>query len=143
MRSVDVNVLVYAHREDAPEHDRFRAWLEDSRTADEPLGLSDLVLSGFLRAVTHPRVFREPTPLDEALAFTAALRDSPNALPVQPGERHWQIFTQLCASAGARGNLVPDAYLAAMALEAGATWYSADRGFARFSDLDWRHPLDA
>lgn len=141
MRCVDVNVLVYAHRPESPDHERYREWLEQSRTTDEPLGISTLVLSGFLRVVTHPRVFREPSPLDVAAAFADAVRASPNAIEVAPGERHWPIFSRLCAAADVRGNLVPDAFLAAMAIEAGATWYSADRGFARFPDLDWRHPL--
>ena len=143
MRCVDVNVLVYAHREDLPEHEPYRDWLEDSRGGDEPLGLSDLVLSGFVRVVTHPRIFREPTPLDIAIAFAQTLRDSPNALSLAPGSRHWKIFARLCRDADARGNLVPDAYLAALVIETGGTWYSADRGLARFADLDWRHPLDA
>jgi hypothetical protein len=69
------------------------------------------VLSGFLRVVTHPRGFRDPTPLDTALAFAAEVRDHPNAVSVSSGERHWAIFTRLCRTAGARGSLVPDAYL--------------------------------
>jgi toxin-antitoxin system PIN domain toxin len=142
MRCVDVNVLVYAHRPEAPDHDRYRAWLDEARSADEPLGVSPLVLSGFLRVVTHPRVFQEPTPLAVALAATEALRAGPNALAVEPGPRHWEIFTDLCRRADARGNLVPDAYLAALAIEHGGVWYSADRGFARFAGLRWRHPLD-
>lgn len=141
MRCVDVNVLVYAHRPEAPDHDRYRAWLEHARTAEEPLGLSSLVLSGFLRVVTHPRVFRDPTPLDTALTFLDAVRAAPNLVEVAPGDRHWAIFRRLCADADVRGNLVPDAYLAAMAIEHGATWWSADRGFARYPGLRWRHPL--
>lgn len=142
MRCVDVNVLVYAHRPEAPEHDRYRRWLDDVRRADEPLGIPSLVLSGFVRVVTHPRVFREPTPLEVALELTEALQAAPNALAVEPGPRHWAIFTRLCREADARGNLVPDAYLAALAIERGASWYSADRGFARFAALRWRHPLE-
>ncbi len=141
MRCVDVNVLVHAHRPETDRHAAYRAWLDASRTDDEPLGLSGAVLSGFLRVVTHPRVFREPTPLAAALAFADALRSSPAAVPVEPGERHWPIFTRLCRDVDARGNVVPDAYLAALAIEHGATWYTADRGFARFSDLRWSHPL--
>lgn len=143
MRCIDVNVLVYAHRPESPDHDRYATWLQDARVGDEPLGLSDLVLSGFVRIVTHPRVFKEPTPLASALAFVDALRATPNALEVAPGHRHWGIFVNACRTADARGNLVPDAYLAAMAMERGATWWSADRGFSRFPELKWRHPLGA
>ena len=143
MRCVDVTVLVYAHRLESPDHDRYEAWLDDVRRGDEPLGLSHLVLSGFLRVVTHPRVFKEPTPLEMALAFADALRTAPNALAVTPGPRHWDLFTRICRSVEARGNLVPEAFLAAMAIERGATWWSPDRGFARFPGLKWRHPLEA
>jgi len=143
MRCVDVNVLVYAHRRESPEHDLYREWLDTARGGSEPLGISSLVLSGFLRVVTHPRVFREPTPLTDALAFTEAVRAAPGSVDVQPGPRHWAIFAQLCRAADVRGNLVADAYLAALAIEQGATWYSADRGFARFDGLRWRHPLHA
>lgn len=141
MRCVDVNVLVNAHRPEAPHHADHLAWLEAARAADEPLGLADLVLSGFLGIVTHPRVFREPTPLPVALDFVHRLRGSPNAVRLAPGERHWGIFTSLLTGADARGNLVPDAYLAAICIEQGATWYSADRGFARFPGLDWQMPV--
>jgi toxin-antitoxin system PIN domain toxin len=143
MRCVDVNVLVFAHRPESPDHERYRDWLEQVRRDDEPLALSSLVLSGFLRVVTHGRVFREPTPLATAVDFVQALRSSPNAVPVSPGERHWDIFLELCREIGAHGNDVPDAYHAAIAVENGATWYSADRGFARFRSLRWVHPLDA
>ena len=143
MRCVDVNVLVYAHRTDAPQHERFRAWLDDARRADEPLGVAALVLSGFLRVVTHPRVFVDPTPSAQAFAFVDAVRAGPNVVELAPGPRHWGLFTRLCRDTDARGNRVPDAYLAALAIEHGATWWSADRGFSRFPDLRWRHPLDA
>jgi uncharacterized protein len=142
MRCVDVNVLVYAHRPESPDHERYRDWLEQSRLDDEPLALSSLVLSGFLRVVTHHRIFRDPTPLETAVGFVGALRTSPNAVSVGPGERHWDIFMGLCDEIDGRGNDVPDAYHAAIAVEHGATWYSADRGFARFRSLRWSHPLD-
>ncbi|HVC14529.1 MAG TPA: type II toxin-antitoxin system VapC family toxin [Acidimicrobiales bacterium] len=143
MRGVDVNVLVFAHRADAERHSEYRDWLEEANRGDEPLGLSGLVFSGFLRIVTHPRVFRDPTPVDAALQFVDAVRSSPAVMPLEPGPRHWAIFSQLCRHAGARGNQVPDAFLAALAMEAGASWVSADRGFARFPGLRWVHPLDA
>ena len=138
---MDVNVLVYAHREDTADHERYRDWLSYLVNGDAAYGLSDLVLSGFLRVVTHPRVFRVPTPLPVALAFVSEIRDRPNCVPVSPGARHWDIFTRLCTSAGARGNLVPDAYLAALAIECGAEWVTTDCDYARFQGLRWHHPL--
>ncbi|MFN0089261.1 MAG: type II toxin-antitoxin system VapC family toxin [Acidimicrobiales bacterium] len=141
MLAVDVNVLVYAHRADAERHDEYRGWLESARSGDEPLGLSHQVLAGFVRVVTHPNVFYEPTPLPDALAFVDALTASPAAVPLVPGPRCWPLFRRLCADTEARGNAVPDAYLAALALEHGAVWVTADRGFARFPELRTRHPL--
>jgi toxin-antitoxin system PIN domain toxin len=138
---LDVNVLVYAHREDAAGHERYRDWLTSTLGGDAAYGLSDLVLSGFLRVVTHPRVFREPTPWDTALAFVLEIRDRPNCVPIAPGLRHWEIFTRLCQAVQARGNLVADAYLAALAVEYGAEWITTDRDYARFPGLRWRHPL--
>lgn len=142
MLAVDVDILVYAHRADTEDHPDYLAWLEDARSADEPLGVSDVVLSGFLRIVTHPKVFVDPTPIGEALDFARLVREAPAALPLAPGARHWRIFEDLCRTARARGNSVPDAWLAALAIEHRATWITADRGFSRFPDLRWSHPLD-
>lgn len=137
----DVNVLVYAHREDAPGHAAYREWLEAVINSDQAYGLSDLVLSGFLRVVTHPRVFDPPSTMDQALAFAEEVRNQPNCVPVAPGPRHWNIFTGLCQTAGVKGNLVPDAYLAALAIESGSEWITTDRDYSRFPGLKWRHPL--
>jgi uncharacterized protein len=138
----DVNVLVYAHREDAVDHTDYRAWLEAAVNGAEPFGVADLVLSGFLRIVTHPRIFATATPMPQALKFVEVLRSRPNAVPVAPGDRHWEIFSSLCRVAGTRGNHVPDAFLAALAIESGSEWLTTDRGFSRFTGLRWRHPLD-
>lgn len=138
---VDVNVLVYAHRRDAERHEEFRDWLEDTVASDVPYGMSDLVLSGFIRVVTNPRAFRQPVPIDAALAAAGRLRDQPNCVIHSPGPRHWSVFDSLCRRAGAKGNLVPDAYLAALAIESGSEWITTDRDYARFPGLRWRHPL--
>ncbi len=137
---IDVNILVYAHRQDVPNHSAWRRWLEGVMQSDEAYGMSDLVLSGFLRVVTHPRVFKTPTPMNQALAFARDVREQPNCLSIDPGARHWDIFTRLCRTAGARGNLVPDAYLAALAIESGCEWVTTDRDYSRFPGLRWRVP---
>jgi toxin-antitoxin system PIN domain toxin len=139
----DVNVLVYAHRADASGHAAYRAWLEAVINGDQAYGVSDLILSGFLRVVTHSRVFNPPSDLAAALAFTDLLRRRPNAVTIAPGPRHWDIFTGLCRAAAVRGNLVPDAYLAALAIESGSEWITTDRDYSRFPGLKWHHPLDA
>ena len=143
MLTPDVNVLVYAHREELPEHAGCRHWLEVTVAAVAGFGLADLVLSGFLRVVTHPRVFKTPTPLHVALAFAEELRTQPNRVRVEPGERHWSIFERLCREGRAKGNLVADAYLAAMAIESGCEWVTTDRDYSRFPGLRWRHPVDS
>ena len=139
----DVNVLIYAFREDAPNHAEYRAWIEERLASREAFAVSELVLSSVIRVVTHPRIFNPPTPLDRALEFAQALRSQPNVVLVAPAERHWEIFTGLCMSARAKGNLIADAYFAALAIEHGCEWYSADRDYSRFRGLRWKHPLDA
>ena len=143
MTLLDVNVLVYAHREDAADHAAFRDWLTALVSSDEAYGVSELVLSGFLRVVTHPRVFSPPSPPEDALRFVAEIREQPNAVIVAPGARHWDIFAGLCRSGSAKGNLVADAYLAALAIESGSEWITTDRDYGRFPGLRWRHPLRA
>lgn len=137
----DVNVLVYAHAEQAERHAEHRAWLEKVLAGDQAYAYSELVLSGFVRVVTNPRAFDPPSSIESALDFARQIRGRPNAVQVTPGPRHWDIFCNLCVTAGARGNLVPDAYLAALAIESGSEWISTDRDYARFPGLRWRHPL--
>jgi len=138
---LDVNILVYAHREDVPDHARYRDWLERSLDDLEPVGVSELVLSGCLRIITHPKVFTPPTPIAKALDYVGQLRDHPNSIAVSPGERHWDIFVRLCREANVKGNLVSDAYHAALAIECGSLWISTDGDFARFPGLRWQHPF--
>lgn len=140
---LDTNVLVHALRGDAPRHGEYRAWLEDVASGPQAFALSDLVLSGALRVLTHPRVFHPPTPSEHALEELDRLRRRPSCVVVAPGPRHWEIFTDLCRRAGATGNLVPDAYFAALAIESGSEWVTTDRDFARFPGLRWRHPLQS
>ena len=137
----DVNVLVYAHREDAANHVACREWLEGVVNGDQTYAVSDLVLSGFVRVVTHPKVFKRPSNIADAFTFAEQLRDQPNCVRVEPGPRHWELFRRLCLEIGVKGNLVPDAYLAAMAIESGCEWISTDHDFSRFKGLRWRHPL--
>lgn len=137
----DVNVLVYAHREDALNHHAYREWLEGVINGDQAYAVSDFVLSGFIRVVTHPKIFGKPSTLRDALTFSGQLRDQPGCVPVQPGFRHWDIFRRLCSTSAAKGNLVPDAFLAALAIESGCEWITTDRDFSRFAGLRWRLPF--
>lgn len=139
----DVNVLLYAHREDSPDHESYRMWLESTLASPEPYGVSEQVLASFLRIVTRPGIFDPSDRLDEALAFATALRQRANATVVRPGPRHWEIFEDLLERTGSTGNLVPDAYLAALAIETGSELITTDLDFSRFPGLRWRHPLRA
>ena len=141
MRLPDVNVLLYAFNRAASDHERYRAWLDDALSGDEPVALFDGVLAALVRIATHPRLLDPPATIDEAFAFTDALRAAPSSVAVSPGPRHWQIFERITRDGNARGNLVTDAYLAALALESGSELITADRDFARFPGLRWRHPL--
>lgn len=137
----DVNVLVYAHRQDSDHHARCLDWLQQTIDGDATYGVSNLVLSGFLRVVTHPKIFKAPSTLADSMAFVEQVRTQPHAVSVEPGERHWSIFQRLCAEANVKGNLVPDAYLAALAIENSCDWVTTDRDFSRFKGLRWSSPL--
>jgi hypothetical protein len=140
MLAPDVNVLVDAFREDSPHHARIAPWWRSVLADESPFALFEPVLAGFLRVATHPRVFDPPAPLELALAFVSALRAQPNSLLLRAGPRHFGIFEALCRAADARGNLIADAFLAALAVENGCTWVTSDRDYARFPGLDWRTP---
>lgn len=140
MKLFDVNVLVNAHRADAQHHESCRAFLDATLASTAVYGLTPMVLSGFLRVSTHTRVFKTPTPLADALEYVQSLRAQPNATLIEPASRHWGIFTHLASDVSATGNLIPDAYLAAIAVESGSEWVSTDKDFARFGDLTWIDP---
>lgn len=141
MQLPDVNVLIYAHRQDAPEHARYAAWFAELVEAPEPFALAEPVLASFLRIVTNPKIFRPATPMETALQFCQGLIDWPRAVLLAPGPAHWHLFAQLCS--GIQGALVADAYLAALAIEHGCELITTDSDFARFPGLRWRHPLSA
>jgi hypothetical protein len=138
---IDANILVYAHRPDAEDHPKYQNWLEDALNSGETCGVSELALCAMVRIVTHPQIYAEPTPIGLALQLADRLRNHDSSFVVSPGSRHWDIFSGLCRIAGAKGNLVSDAYFAALAIESGAEWITADRDYARFPGLNWRHPL--
>jgi len=137
----DVNVLIYAFSEESVDHGIYKKWLTDLISGDEVFGLSDLVLSSFLRIVTNPRIMKNYASLEEALQFIQKLRSPLHYIPINPGSNHWSIFIKLCEDFKVKGNDISDAYLAAIAIESGSEWISTDHGFSRFPNLRWRHPL--
>jgi hypothetical protein len=135
MQIPDINALLYAHRPDFPQHERYRAWLADVLNGVAGYGVVDIVTLGFLRIATNPRIFTQPTPLAHALRFVEVLCGRPQAVQVFPGPRHWAIFEQMCRRIGATGADTTDAYLAALAVEHGHELVTEDGGFKRFPEL--------
>ena len=137
----DVNVLLYAFREDSVDHARYRVWLDGVVNGDEAYGMSPQVLCSVARIATHPRIYDSPSRIENALTFARVLLEQPHCTVVRPGERHFSIFEDLCRKAQANGNLVQDAWFAALALESGCEWVTTDGDFARFAGLRWRRPF--
>jgi len=137
----DVNVLLYAWRTDTPEHAAHRRWLQDVLNGEMAYGMSPQVLASVIRVATHPRIYVRPSRLAETQAFATLLLTQPHCQIVHPGPRHWGIFEDLCHRAKAAGNLIQDAWFAALAIESGCEWITADRDYARFDGLRWRSPV--
>lgn len=134
----DVNVLVYAHRADSSEHERYARWLVDLANGDEPFALSTMVMQGFVRVATTQKVFPGATCRD-AFEFLKRLAEMPHCAVIRPGAKHWSIFQGLCERTGLKGKMVADAAHAALAIESGCEWVTADTDFARFAPpLRWK-----
>ena len=141
MMLVDTNVMIYAHRRDVPRHQEYREWLQQLVDGPQPYAVSDFAIAGMVRVVTNPRIFRQPATIAEALDFADMIRHQPHARLVNPGPGFWQIFSSLCRQAQVRGDLVPDTYLAALAIEHGCEVISDDKDFDKFPGLRWSRPL--
>ena len=132
----DVNILVHAWRAESADHARARAWLEDAAGPGEGLGLVDQVAAGAIRVLTQ-RVSGLGADINEILLRVDELRAAPGVTIIRPRQNHWAIFSSLCRELSATGNLIPDCYLAALAMENTATFVSRDRFFASVPGLTW------
>jgi toxin-antitoxin system PIN domain toxin len=138
----DVNVLVYAFRREAVDHERYASWLSATLVGSE-LALVESVLLGMIRIVTSPRIMADPAPTPLALRFVEALLAAPRARQLAPTAATWHRLRTIARNdQRVRGPLVPDAWLAALALSHGCRLATADRGFARFQGLDWFVPVE-
>lgn len=137
---LDVNIVLAAHRADHPRHALVRPWFDDMLRGDEPFTVTDATWASFVRIATNRRIFSVPTPLADSFAFVRSVRAQRQHVAVAPGERHLEIFEELCRSADATGDLAADAYVAAIATEQDCELVTLDRDFARFPDLRWRRP---
>ncbi len=138
---VDANLLLYAYHPRAEQHEKSKAWLEAVLSGPDLVRFAWLTLWAFLRIATNPRVFGQPLSASEVVAAISSWLAQPTAGILEPGERHWDILTDLVRDAQTTGPLVMDAVLAAIALEHGATVFTTDRDFSRFSKLKWTNPL--
>lgn len=138
---IDANILVYAHVSSFAQHNFARDWLDRQLNASAPVGLPWASVLAFLRLVTNPRVFESPEPIGEAWQQVRAWLSAAPAWVPQPTERHADLLGEFLALPGVHGNLVPDAHLAALAVEHGLTLCSTDGDFARFQGLHWLNPI--
>ncbi len=137
---LDVSVVLAAHRADHPQHRTVRTWFDEMLTGRQQFAVPDEVWASFVRVATNRRIFPVPTPVSDAFAFVRSVRAQPAHSVLRSGPRRLELFEQLCIEGQASGDLVPDAFLAALAIENGCVLASLDRDFARFSNLEWQRP---
>lgn len=138
----DVNLLIFAHNRDASNHEASKAWLLELMQSGKPVGLPWIVVSGFIRISTHPRVLREPIPVEDAIGIARSWLARKNVRIVEPGSQFQNFFFTSLEKLGTAGNLTSDAYLAALAIEYQAELHSCNTDFHRFPGLRWRNPLE-
>lgn len=131
----DANILLYAIDRSSPRHEPAKAWLEGALSGDDDVGFPLVSLLAFIRIGTDPRVYGTPLPTSEAIALVRSWLERPNAGLVQPSAAHWMRMQEQAEKGRARGALVMDAHLAALAAEHGATVCSTDRDLARFKGV--------
>ncbi|MFP4303174.1 MAG: type II toxin-antitoxin system VapC family toxin [Spirochaetaceae bacterium] len=138
----DINLLVYAYNADSPEHPRAKKWWENALNSPLDLvGLPTAVLLGFIRIMTHPRIFPNPLYPSAAVSYAQSWLARPNVEPLAPGPNHFGILKELLDSLGTAGPLTTDAHIAAFAVETGAVVYSNDTDFFRFPGIRTENPL--
>lgn len=136
----DVNVLVGAFRRDSPHHDVCRPWLNSVVLGEARFGVSPLALAAIVRLTTDTRIFAPASTTAEAFGYCVDILGHPLCQIVEPGERHWGIFSRLCTETKTVGRRITDAWYAALAIEWGCEWITLDRDFARFPGLKWAPP---
>lgn len=139
----DINLLVYAHNIHARQHEMARDWWNACLSGNTGVALAWVVILGFIRVTTHPKVFPNPMTAEGALGRVAEWLSLPHVQLIQPGPSHFLHLQRLMSNVGSAGNLTTDAHLAALAIERGLVVQTTDADFARFSGLKWRNPLAA
>jgi len=137
----DVNLLLYAHFGDFPQHGDALGWWEDLVSGHEPVGLPWSVSIGFVRLATHPNKLTHPLSTPQATTVVNHWFSHPHISPLQLGAEHLSILADLLMAVSGGGNIVPDAHIAALAIEHDAEVHTNDGDFARFPGLRWSNPL--
>ncbi|MBA3809707.1 MAG: type II toxin-antitoxin system VapC family toxin [Solirubrobacterales bacterium] len=143
MKLPDVNLFLYAYDSRSPRHESAKAWVEQTLSGTETVGMSWSVLLAFLRLSTREVVLEDPLEVKDAIDLMESWLEQPCVTVINPTKRHLAVLRDLLEPLGTAGNLTTDAHLAALAIEHGATLYSSDRDFARFAGLRWVDPLRA
>ena len=141
MLSLDVNVLIYAFRQDSVKHEECRDWLSKQIRNRNGLVLIDIVLVGFLRICTHSKIFREPSSISEATNFLTVMISNPNVTLTSSTPETWHKFSRILDKTNVQGNKISDAWLAAIAMERNVTWISTDSDFNLFPNLKLLNPF--
>jgi toxin-antitoxin system PIN domain toxin len=137
----DINLLLYAYDSESPFHSRAAAWWQRCLSGNEPVGLAQVAVFGFVRMGTNGRVFRNPLTPAEAAEHVRSWLEQPVVQILESRAEHVTLVLKLLETLGTAGNLVTDAQLAALALEQGAVLHTADADFLRFRGLRWFNPI--
>lgn len=137
----DLNLLIYAYDSVSPFYGKASVWWDQCLSGAETVGIPWFVGVGFVRLWTHPRVFRNPIPVDAACRYVESWIERPMVRMLNPGPRHAEFFFSLLRAESTGGNLANDAHIAALALENNATVHTADTDFLRFRGVKWTNPL--
>ncbi len=137
----DINLLVYAYNGGAPHHDAARGWWEALLNGTEQVGLPWIVITGFIRVMTNPTMVAIGVTPAQAVGYVRDWLSCDHVILLNPGAQHLMHLQRNLAAGGAGGNLVPDAHIAALAMEYQAVVHSGDSDFGRFPGLQWHNPL--
>ncbi len=141
MKIVDLNIIIYAVNKDAPLHLAAKNWWEATLNQSETVGLSWVVILGFLRIITNPRIMPKPLSVEQSIDLVDSWLEQDVTQIIMPGNDHWSILRSSFNQIGVAANITTDAHLATLAIENGATLLSTDSDFSRFKNLKWINPL--
>ena len=137
----DINLLLYAHDSGSPSHAKAADWWRSCLSGNEPVGLAQVVVFGFVRIATNARVFLNPMTSAEAAGHVRSWLEQPPVQLIHPGPDHVRHVLKLLEGLGTAGNLVTDAQMAALVMDHNAVLHTAETDFLRFQGLRWLNPL--